>query len=428
MKVNLVNTWQQKAPHGSAVSNKTYSTQRYCKLIGLNTSSYYAIKARQAIPAVIKPEQIALKASFMASGQTYGSRRLVQTMRHQGFTIGRYRVRRMMKSAQLVPVWKRKFVRTTDSRHTGRIAPNLLQQDFKVTRKNKVWVADITYIRTQSGWLYLAAVMDLYARKIVGWALASHMRASLVCSALNMAITADSQRHWKYAPKFIVEARRHFTRAIELDPAYAAAHAWLARTLLFQWIMKWDADDRLRELAYDHAQRAVELGGNLSYALSVLGWAHLWHKRREPAITACRKAVALDPNNAEAHLFLSMCLSSAGMGEEALYYIEKGRRLNPHSSAFYEFTLGQAYFVLEDYEKAIAAFKRGRELSETFPPNHAYLCTTYALLGREDEMRETAQALLASMGGDKSKMITPPWLDADLATAYNHLLELAGLR
>ena len=165
-------------------------TLRYCKLIGLNTSSYYAIKARQALPVAIKPEQIALKATFMASGQTYGSRRLVKAMRHRGLIIGRYRVRSMMKSAHLIPVWKRKFVRTTDSKHTGRIAPNLVQQDFRVSRKNAVWVADITYIRTQSGWLYLAAVLDLYARKIVGWALASHMRASLVCSALNMAIIA----------------------------------------------------------------------------------------------------------------------------------------------------------------------------------------------------------------------------------------------
>lgn len=190
MKVKLVSTWQQKAPHVSAVNNKTYSTLRYCKLIGLNTSSYYAIKARQALPVAIKPEQIALKATFMASGQTYGSRRLVKAMRHRGYIIGRYRVRSMMKSAHLIPVWKRKFVRTTDSKHTGRIAPNLVQQDFRVSRKNAVWVADITYIRTQSGWLYLAAVLDLYARKIVGWALASHMRASLVCSALNMAIIA----------------------------------------------------------------------------------------------------------------------------------------------------------------------------------------------------------------------------------------------
>ena len=115
MKVDLVNTWQQKAAHaliaGSAVQANTYSTQHCCKLVGLNTSSYYAIQARQVLPVVIKPEQIALQASLMASGQTYGSRRLVQAMRQQGLTIVRYRVRRLMKLAQLVPVWKRKFVR-----------------------------------------------------------------------------------------------------------------------------------------------------------------------------------------------------------------------------------------------------------------------------------------------------------------------------
>ena len=147
----------------------------------------------------ITPEQIALKATFMASGQTYGSRRMVKAMRHRGFMIGYYRVRSMMKSAHLIPVWKRKFVRTTDSKHTGRIAPNIMQQDFRVSRKNAVWVVEITYIRTQSGWLYLATVMSLYARKILGWALASHMRASLVCSALNMAIIARQP-----APELIV--------------------------------------------------------------------------------------------------------------------------------------------------------------------------------------------------------------------------------
>ena len=185
MKVKLVTTWQQKATLA-----KSTSISRCCNLIDLQPSSYYAITSQQALPPKVDHTQIALKAAFIASGQTYGSRRLVRVLNRQGFNVGRYRVRSIMKVAQLVPVWKRKFVRTTDSKHTGRIAPNLLQQDFKVRQMNRVWVADITYIRTQSGWLYLAAVMDLYARKIVGWALASHMRASLVCAALNMAIIA----------------------------------------------------------------------------------------------------------------------------------------------------------------------------------------------------------------------------------------------
>lgn len=242
------------------------------------------------------------------------------------------------------------------------------------------------------------------------------------------ALLRGMECHWKYAPKFIAEARTHFARAVELDPTYAAAHAWLARTLLFQWVMKWDLDASLRDRAYEHAHRAVALNDRLPYALSVLGWAYLWCKQRDPSIATCRQAVALDPNNAEAHVFLSMSLSSAGYGEEALYYIEKARRFNPHSSPFYEFTLGQAYFILEDYDKAIAAYKRGCEFSETFSPNHVSLCKTYALLGMEDEMRASREAFFSIMGGDKSRMIELPWLAEELAAAHEHLIHVAGLR
>lgn len=84
--------------------------------------------------------------------------------------------------------WKRKFVRTTHSQHARRIAPNLLQQDFDIKAPNRVWVADITYIRTQCGCLYVATVPDLYSRQIVGWAMASRMRASFVYQALKMAL------------------------------------------------------------------------------------------------------------------------------------------------------------------------------------------------------------------------------------------------
>lgn len=86
-------------------------------------------------------------------------------------------------------VWKRKFVHTSDSKHDLPIAENLLNRQFQPARPNTAWVADITYIRTRSGWLYLAAVLDLYSRKIVGWAMASNMAAELVCAALQMAIT-----------------------------------------------------------------------------------------------------------------------------------------------------------------------------------------------------------------------------------------------
>lgn len=234
--------------------------------------------------------------------------------------------------------------------------------------------------------------------------------------------------HWKYTPKFVAEARIHFTRAVELAPTYAAAHAWLARTLLFQSIMKWDLNVNLRDIAYDHAQRAVALNDHLPYALSMLGWAHLWLKHRDQSIANCRQAVALDPNNSEAQVFLSFSLSAAGRGEEALFYIEKALRHNPHSSTLYQFTLGNAYFVLKDYNKAVSAYKRGVALSATFIPNYVLLCTAYAQLGMEDEMRISREAALSIMGGDKSRMIESLWTDEGLAAAYEHKLQVAGLK
>lgn len=233
--------------------------------------------------------------------------------------------------------------------------------------------------------------------------------------------------HWKYSPKFIAKARKHFAKAVEIDPNYAAANAWLSRTMLFQWIMRWDQETGLRERAYKYAKRAVELDEKLPYSLAILGWAHLWDKQRDSSIAFCRQAVSQDPNNSEAHVFLSQCLTAAGYGEEALYYIEKAKRLNPKSSPFYEFALGQAYYVLEDYEKAIKAFRRGTELSDTFPANHIYLCTTYALLGKQKEMNASRDAYFSILGGDKTRLPIYSWTDEALAASYEHLIRLAGL-
>ncbi len=242
------------------------------------------------------------------------------------------------------------------------------------------------------------------------------------------ALLRGMELHWKYAPKFVAEARIHFTKAVELDHNYAAAHAWLTRVYLFQWIMKWDTDAELREKALAHAQKAVGLNQNLSFAHAVVGWARLWLKHQDESISSCRKAVAMDPNNFEAHLFLSMSLSGAGFGEEALYYIEKALRLNPHSSPFYEYALGQAHFVLKNYDKAIEAFKRGCALSATFPPNHVLLCMTLNLAGRQEEMLASRETFLSIIGGDLSRTPEPVWLNKELADDFERLIEKTGLR
>ena len=109
-------------------------------------------------------------------------------MAERGQPMGRHRVRTLMRLNGLRPVWRRKFVHTTDNKHCLAVSPNVLNRQFEQALPNQVWVADITYIRTKSGWLYLAAVLDLHSRKIVGWAMANAMPAALVCAALQMAI------------------------------------------------------------------------------------------------------------------------------------------------------------------------------------------------------------------------------------------------
>lgn len=171
-----------------AQQQKKVGTTRLCRLLGVSRSGYYAAQRRQVRPVQSCPVATSLKALFMNCGRTYGSRRLQAALNAEGIPVGRYRVRRLMREHRLRPVWKRKFVHTTNSKHDLPIASNLLARQFNPPVANQAWVADITYIRTRRGWLYLAAVMDLYSRKIVGWAMAPNMPADLVCSALQMAI------------------------------------------------------------------------------------------------------------------------------------------------------------------------------------------------------------------------------------------------
>jgi len=132
--------------------------------------------------------RVRLQAVFEDSGRCYGSRRLQEALNDEGQDIGRFKVRSLMKELQLKPIWKRKFVHTTDSKHDLPVFDNVLNRQFKPEAANQAWVSDITYIRTLSGWLYLAVVLDLYSRKVVGWAMAPNMPAELVCTALQLAI------------------------------------------------------------------------------------------------------------------------------------------------------------------------------------------------------------------------------------------------
>ena len=129
-----------------------------------------------------------MKALFTESRQSLGSRQLMQQLRKEGFEIGRYRVRSLMKQLGLNVRDKKRFVVTTDSRHQQPVAANLLNREFEPSAKNQVWATDITYIWTLEGWVYLAVVMDLHSRQIVGWAADRSMTTELIERALVKAI------------------------------------------------------------------------------------------------------------------------------------------------------------------------------------------------------------------------------------------------
>lgn len=163
-------------------------TARLCRLLGVSRSGYYAARGR----AEQRPRPCAvgakLKRVFKDSGRTYGSRRLAQALQAEGIHVGRYRVRTLMREHALQPVWRGRFVVTTERDERAKVAENLLERQFSPAGPDQAWASDITYIPTATGWSYLAVILDLYSRKVVGWALDRQMPASLVCEALRMAL------------------------------------------------------------------------------------------------------------------------------------------------------------------------------------------------------------------------------------------------
>jgi putative transposase len=201
------------------LQKEAVTVSRACRALDVSRSGYYAASRRTDIAVKVCAQSVEVKAAFEQSGNTYGSRRVAATLHERGLRIGRYRVRSLMRAQGLRTVWKRKFVHTTDSNHTLPISPNVLARRFDPNEPNHSWVADITYVRTRSGWLYLAVVLDLFARKVVGWAMAPHMQASLVCQALQQAITQRSP-----LPGLIVHTDRGSQYASAEHQALLAKH------------------------------------------------------------------------------------------------------------------------------------------------------------------------------------------------------------
>jgi transposase InsO family protein len=169
---------------------KRWPVIHLCRLLGVQRSAYYDWRDRPG--TVIPPQELALrrrmKELFRASRDSLGSRTMARKLREEGFAIGRHRTRRLMKALNLVVKPKRKYKATTDSKHQLPVAENVLNRQFNPTGPDQVWGVDITYLWTQQGWIYLAVVIDLYSRRVVGWAMDRHMQKALVIRALLMAV------------------------------------------------------------------------------------------------------------------------------------------------------------------------------------------------------------------------------------------------
>ena len=168
-----------------------YPVNVMCRVLQVARSGYYAWRARQPGPQAQHRAALveAIRAVHAQSRGRYGSPRVHRALRAQGTACCVNTVAKLMNRAQIRANTHRRFVvRTTDAQHEHPVAPNRLRQDFAVaTRPDQVWVADITYLATGEGWLYLAAVLDLCSRKVVGWCVADHLRTELVAVALQRA-------------------------------------------------------------------------------------------------------------------------------------------------------------------------------------------------------------------------------------------------
>jgi transposase InsO family protein len=170
---------------------EAFPVRAMCETLGVSPSGFYAARTRQPGPRQQQREEQRRQVvkSFDGSRGTYGSPRVFLELEARGVRICENTVARIMRGNQLRSKRRRKFVpRTTDAKHAFPIAENLLDRAFKADAPNRKWVTDITYIETGEGWLYVAAVLDLYSRKIVGWSMADHMRVDLVDGALSMAL------------------------------------------------------------------------------------------------------------------------------------------------------------------------------------------------------------------------------------------------
>jgi putative transposase len=167
-----------------------YPVRTLCRQLEVSTSGYYAWLEREPSARSRRDAELLEKIEWIhkQSRSTYGVPRMYAELKAEGIQVGRKRIARLMRAAGLEGVSRRKRARTTRRCKDRRPAPDLVERDFSAQGPNRLWVADITYIPTWAGFLFLAVVLDAWSRRVVGWSMANHLRTELVLEALNMAL------------------------------------------------------------------------------------------------------------------------------------------------------------------------------------------------------------------------------------------------
>jgi putative transposase len=173
-----------------AAKKALFSVSDLCRVLKVRRSGFYAWVEREESRHAKEDRKLGLevRVAFVASKRRYGSPRLYRDLRRAGVAIGRHRVARLMREHGLRARPRRRFVATTDSRHQQPTARNILARDFAPTQPNRVWAADVTYLPTREGWLYLAVILDLYSRRVIGFAMSERNDENLTLAALRMAL------------------------------------------------------------------------------------------------------------------------------------------------------------------------------------------------------------------------------------------------
>ena len=204
--------------------SRQFSVQALCRVLDMAPSGYYAWLKQPLSRRAREDARLLrlIRASFIASQGIYGAPRVFLDLREAGETCRKHRVARLMREAKLQALHGYRTRRWSVGK-PAILIPNLLQRQFTVTKPNKAWVTDITYIRTWQGWLYVAAVMDLFSRKIVGWAARSTIHRELVLDALLLAVRRRRPRgtliHSDQGTQFGSDAWRRFCRSHRLEPS-----------------------------------------------------------------------------------------------------------------------------------------------------------------------------------------------------------------